>query len=149
MKYRHTFRVHATLAQVADFHTQATSLGAITPPLIPMRLHRAPQCLGEGDEMDFTMWMGPLPLRWTARVEDVSPTGFRDCQVRGPFGQWSHRHIFVPVNKGATEVVDEVTAQLKGHPLWRLVGLAMWLGLPLLFAYRGWRTRQLLEAGPQ
>jgi ligand-binding SRPBCC domain-containing protein len=80
MKYRHTVRVHAMLAQVADFHTQATSLKAITPPLIPMHLHRAPRRLGEGDEMDLTMWMGPLPL---------------------------------------------------------------------LFVYPGWRTRQLLEAGPQ
>jgi hypothetical protein len=51
----------------------------------------------------------------------------------------------VPDDEGTTEVVDEVEAKLKRHPLWGPVGLAMWLGLPLLFAYRGWKTRRLLE----
>jgi hypothetical protein len=32
MKYRHTFQVKAPLAEVAGFHTAATSLKAITPP---------------------------------------------------------------------------------------------------------------------
>ena len=145
MKYRHTFRVRAPLAEVAAFHTAATSLKAITPPLIPMQVHHAPEQMGDGDEMDFTMWMGPLPVRWTARVEDVSLTGFVDRQVHGPFGAWAHRHTFVQVEEGTTQVLDEVEARLKPHALWGLVGLAMWLGLPLLFAYRGWKTRRLLE----
>ena len=145
MKYRHTFRVRAPLADVAGFHTSASSLKAITPPLIPMQLHHAPERMGNGDEMDFTMWMGPLPVRWEARVEDVSLTGFLDRQVRGPFEAWVHRHTFVQLAEGRTEVLDEVEARLKTHALWGLVGLAMWLGLPLLFAYRGWQTRRLLE----
>ena len=145
MKYRHTFQVKAPLADVVGFHTSATSLKAITPPLIPMQLHNAPERMGNGDEMDFTMWMGPLPVRWVARVEDVSPTGFLDRQVRGPFEAWAHQHTFVQLEEGGTEVLDEVEARLKPHLLWGLVGLAMWLGLPLLFAYRGWKTRRLLE----
>jgi hypothetical protein len=75
MKYRHIFQVKAPLAEVSAFYTAASSLKAITPPLIPMQLHHVPEQMGDGDEMDFTMW----------------------------------------------------------------------LGLPLLFAYRGWKTRQLLE----
>jgi ligand-binding SRPBCC domain-containing protein len=145
MKYRHTFRVQAPLPDVAAFHTAATSLKAITPPLIPTQVHHAPEQMGDGDEMDFTMWTGPLPVRWTARVEDVSPTGFLDRQVRGPFEAWAHRHTFESVEEGATEVLDEVEARLKPHLLWGLVGLGIWLGLPLLFAYRGWKTRRLLE----
>jgi len=145
MKYGHTFRVRALLADVAGFHTSASSLKAITPPLIPMHLHHAPQRMGDGDEMAFTMWLGPLPVRWVARVEDVSPAGFLDRQVRGPFEAWAHRHTFVQVEEGTTEVSDEVAARLKPHAVWGWVGLAMWLGLPLLFAYRGWRTRRLLE----
>ncbi len=145
MRYRHTFRVRAPVADVADFHTRATSLSAITPPLIPMRLHYAPERMRDGDEMVFTMWMGPLPVRWVARVDEVSPWGFVDRQVSGPFASWSHRHTFVKVNGDTTEVVDGVAARLKRHVLWGLVGLGMWLGLPLLFAYRGWKTRRLLE----
>jgi ligand-binding SRPBCC domain-containing protein len=145
MKYRHAFQVQAPLADVASFHTAASSLKAITPPLIPMQLHHAPQRLGDGDEMGFTMWMGPLPVRWMARVEDVSPEGFLDRQVRGPFASWAHRHSFIAVDEATTEVVDEVEARLKPHALWGIVGLAMWLGLPLLFGFRAWKTRRLLE----
>ena len=146
MKYRHTFQVRAPLADVVEFHTSASSLKAITPPLIPMQLHHAPEQMDDGDEMGFTMWMGPLPVRWEARVEDVSPAGFLDRQVRGPFGAWAHRHTFAQLGEGESEVLDEVEASLKPHALWGAVGLAMWLGLPLLFAYRGWKTRRLLEA---
>ncbi|MGD8625294.1 MAG: SRPBCC family protein [Anaerolineae bacterium] len=146
MKFRRVFRVRAPREQVADFHTRASSLGAITPPLVPMQLHRAPEQMGEGDEMEFTMWLGPLPVRWVACVEDVSEGGFVDRQLRGPFASWSHRHSFVAVDESTTRVVDEVEARLQRHPLWTLVGLGMWLGLPLLFAYRGWKTRRLLEA---
>jgi ligand-binding SRPBCC domain-containing protein len=147
MKYRHTFEVDAPLAEVADFHTAASSLKAITPPLIPMQLRHAPEQMGDGDEMAFTMWLGPLPVRWEARVEEASPAGFLDRQVRGPFAYWSHRHRFLALDGGRTEVVDEVEARLKPHLLWGAVGLAMWIGLPLLFAYRAWKTRRLLEAG--
>lgn len=145
MKYRHAFQVQAPQAQVAEFHASASSLRAITPPLMPMKLHHAPEQMATGDEMAFTMWLGPLPVRWEARVEDASPAGFLDRQVSGPLASWSHRHRFLVVDEGRTEVVDEVEARLKPHLLWGAVGLAMWLGLPLLFAYRAWKTRRLLE----
>jgi ligand-binding SRPBCC domain-containing protein len=145
MKYTHHFTVHAPIEVVANFHRSASSLKAITPPPLVMHLHAAPLQVGEGDETDFTLWMGPLPVRWVARVEDLTPDGFLDRQVRGPFGKWSHRHHFVPVDAGTTEVHDEVTAELHPQLGWKLVGLGMWLGLPLLFAYRGWRTRKILE----
>lgn len=145
MNYRHTFRLRAPLADVARFHTSASSLKAITPPFMPMQLHHAPPQMGDGDEMDFTMWLGPLPVRWVARVEDVSPAGFLDRQIRGPFASWVHRHRFVAVDETTTDVIDEVEARLKPHLLWGAVGLAMSLGLPLLFGYRGWKSRRLLE----
>jgi ligand-binding SRPBCC domain-containing protein len=95
--------------------------------------------------MEFTVWLGPLPVRWKARVEDVSATGFVDRQVVGPFAAWVHRHTFAQLAGGGTGVLDEVEARLKPQALWGLVGLAIWIGLPLLFAYRGWTTRRLLE----
>ncbi len=145
MRYEHAFRVEAPLTSVVRFHAQATSLKAVTPALIPMHLHDAAEQLDEGDEMDFTMWIGPLPVRWVARVSDVSASGFSDHQVHGPFESWTHRHNFIKVRSGTTEVLDQVEARLKRHLLWGPVGLAMWLGLPLLFAFRGSKTRRLLE----
>ena len=147
MKYQHRFRVRAPLEAVADFHSRSASLAAITPPPVVVRVHRAPEIQREGDEMDFTVWLGPLPVRWLACIENVSATGFTDLQVRGPFNAWIHRHSFVRVDEQTTDVVDEVTVELRAHPLWGPVGLGMWLTLPLLFAYRAWKTKRILERG--
>jgi ligand-binding SRPBCC domain-containing protein len=145
MKYKHTFQVKAPLVEVADFHSRAQSMAAITPPPIVVRMNHVPSVLGEGDRMDFTMWMGPLPIRWLAQIENVSPLGFSDRQLSGPFKTWLHRHSFAEVDENITEVIDEITAELRPQFVWGLVGRLMWLGLPLLFAYRGWKTRRLLE----
>jgi ligand-binding SRPBCC domain-containing protein len=120
-------------------------MGAITPPPVVAQIHQAPTHLQEGDEMDFTLWLGPLPIRWLARIEDVGQHGFVDRQLRGPFQQWRHHHRFVPIDPTTTEVIDEIEAKLQKHPWWGLVGLGMWLNLPILFAYRGWKTKRLLE----
>jgi ligand-binding SRPBCC domain-containing protein len=146
MKFQHRFRVRASLAAVAQFHSQTASLAMLTPPPVIVRIHRAPTIQHTGDEVDFTMWFGPLPVRWLAQIEQVSDTGFVDRQVRGPFRAWVHCHSFAPVDMATTEVIDEVQAELSSHWLWRIVGGCMWLTLPLLFAYRGWRTRHVLES---
>jgi ligand-binding SRPBCC domain-containing protein len=145
MKYEHRFEVNAPLEAVADFHAQSASMAEITPPPVVVRVHRAPARFEEGDEMEFTLWLGLLPVRWLATFENVGPTGFTDRQLRGPFGRWVHRHAYLPVDETTTAVVDNIELALRPHPLWRLVGSGMWLSLPLLFAYRGWKTRRLLE----
>jgi ligand-binding SRPBCC domain-containing protein len=120
-------------------------MAAITPPPIVVRVHAAPPILRSGDRMDFTLWMGPLPLHWIAQFESASNAGFTDRQLRGPFQQWVHCHGFRAIGGDSTEVRDEVNARLRRHVVWGPVGLAMWAGMPLLFAYRGWKTRRLLQ----
>jgi ligand-binding SRPBCC domain-containing protein len=146
MIYNHRFIVQAPLAEVVRFHSHSASMGAITPPPIVVRVHAAPPVLGEGDQMDFTLWLGPLPVRWLAQIEQVTPTSFVDRQVRGPFAKWIHHHTFELIDAKRTAVIDRVEAELSTHWFWRLVGLNMWLGLPLLFAYRAWQTRRRLES---
>lgn len=145
MNYHHRFLVRAPLARVNDFHKSADSLPAITPPPLRVRLHDAPSALGEGDEMDFSLGVGPISMRWVAHIESVSSTGFSDRQVRGPFAAWVHRHSFKALDRHITEVVDEITLQPRSHPLWWLVGMGMWAGLPFLFAYRARQTRKILQ----
>jgi ligand-binding SRPBCC domain-containing protein len=144
MIYRHSFIVPAPVQDVAEFHARSASMGEITPPPVIVKIQRAPECLAEGDEMRFTLWLGPVPVHWLARIEGVSPTGFTDQQVQGPFERWEHRHSFVTVDQNSTRVDDEVTYTIRRHPWWGLVGLGMALGLPALFAYRGWKTKQWL-----
>lgn len=145
MKYRHVFQVKAPLEAVADFHSWADSLAAITPPPAVMRIHHAPERLVEGDELEMTLWLGPLPVGWLVRIEQVSAEGFTDRQLRGPFERWVHRHTFVVLDEATTQVQDEVQLRPRRHILWGPVGWFLALSLPVLFAYRGWRTQQLLE----
>lgn len=147
MRFQHRFVVHAPLEDVRAFHTDTRSMAAITPPPIVVRVHEAPALLGEGDTMRFTLWLGPLPIRWAARFSDVGAEGFTDEQVAGPFALWKHRHAFVPLSGGRTEVRDVVVARLDRNPVNALVGLSMWLGMPVLFAFRARRTKALLGPG--
>lgn len=147
MHYHHRFTVAAPLAAVREFHEHSSSMGAITPPPVIVSVHTAPAVLAEGDQMDFTMWLGPLPIRWLAAIEQVTPISFVDRQIQGPFEKWIHHHTFTPIDEQTTTVIDDVEAQYSRHWFWRLVGMGMWLNLPVLFAFRQWKTRQLLERG--
>ena len=76
----------------------------------------------------------------------LSLTGFVDRQVQGPFQFWELHHTFVSLGAQATLVLDEIRAVQRRHVLWAAVGLGMWLNLPILFAFRAWKTRRLLES---
>jgi ligand-binding SRPBCC domain-containing protein len=145
MKFHHRYRVNAPRAEVISFHRLAASLAAITPPPIRIEVHQAPAELSSGDELDFSLNLGPFHLRWLALIENLSESGFTDRQLQGPFLAWNHRHSFTSFDENVTEVDDLVTARVKRSLGGILLGWVMWLGMPYLFAYRGWKTRSLLE----
>jgi len=145
MRFEHRFTVRASQEAVARFHASAQVLRAITPPPAILRIRHAPEPLGEGDHVIFTMWLGPIPIRWDSLIHDVSVAGFADKQVEGVFGSWVHRHHFVKVDGSTTEVYDVVEATLKQHILHWPLGLLLWLSNPLLFRYRARCTKRLLE----
>ncbi|MEJ2599086.1 MAG: hypothetical protein P8Z00_12180 [Anaerolineales bacterium] len=142
-----TYLVNAPLEQVATFHRQSANMAAITPPPIIVRMHAAPEELLEGDQIAFTLWFGPLAVGWQARIKNVSQNGFEDQQIDGPFQKWTHYHRFNQLDEGLTEVKDEVHLRLDTKLPNLLIGLGMLLGMPVLFAYRSWKTRRLIESG--
>ncbi|HZK65936.1 MAG TPA: hypothetical protein VFD42_00130 [Chloroflexota bacterium] len=147
MRFTHRFTVRASLDVVGQFHRRSASMALITPPPVAIRIRSAPPVLAEGSTMEFALAVGPLTVPWSARIDLLSPEAFVDRQVKGPFRRWVHRHSFRELSPGLTEVEDWVEAAIPLHPLWTPVTLGMWLSLPLLFAYRGWKMRQLLETG--
>ncbi len=142
--FAHEFTVAAPRARVARFHREARSLPAITPPPMLVRIQECPAVLSSGDEMRFTLWLGPFPIRWHAVIEAVSDAGFADRQLSGPFAYWVHRHTFIESGEGLTTVRDEIEYAYRRHLVWGLIGRLFVLGLPVLFFYRAWRTRRLL-----
>lgn len=108
MEFRHSFMVDAPVADVTAFHGDTGVLKQLTPFPIIARIHEF-EPLAEGSRADFTLWFGPLPLRWQAVHRDVSGSGFTDEQVSGPLRSWRHVHRFVPVDSQRTRVEDHIS----------------------------------------
>jgi ligand-binding SRPBCC domain-containing protein len=143
--FRHRFTVNSPLQKVSDFHRASKSMADITPFPVIVKIHQAPDLLEEGSVIDFTMWIGLLPVHWIAKIENIGENSFTDRQIHGPFTEWLHQHKFTEVAEGLTEVEDTVQASSKKHWVWWMIGSIMWLTLPLLFTYRAWKTNHLLQ----
>lgn len=134
--------INTSLEALQRFHADPRALAKLTPPPIVMRLHRDERSSMTQGEIEFTLWFGPLPIRWIARHEPgPSPHSFADQQIKGPLAYWRHEHIFTE-KSGGVELTDRIV--LEHRP-----GIVGWMtrlffdGLPLrmLFAYRHQRTR--------
>ncbi|MDE2748210.1 MAG: hypothetical protein OXI34_04530 [Chloroflexota bacterium] len=139
--------IETTLADIRRFHEDPRALANLTPPPIRMQLHRDERrSLTEG-EIEFTLWFGPLPIRWTARHESgPSPDPVADLQIKGPLAYWRHEHIFREA-AGGVQLTDRITLAHRRGVTGLLTRFAFdGLPLRLLFAYRHWRTRRALQS---
>jgi ligand-binding SRPBCC domain-containing protein len=104
-------RVPATTEAVARFHAAPRIIRRLTPFVVPMSMHRMDP-LAEGSISEFTLWFGPLPIRWTARHVDVdAQSGFTDVQEAGPFRLWRHQHRFESDPRGGSRIVEHIEYQ--------------------------------------
>jgi len=140
-KFEHRFRVTAPLEKVAAFHSKPQALKILTPFPLWTQIYTI-EPLAENSVARFTIWAGPIPLRWEAVHTHVSEKGFTDTQVKGPYKSWTHKHRFVPIDSESTEVIDEVSASYGEGLFWGLITRLMWLGMPVLFAYRAYTTKR-------
>ena len=135
------FTVNAPRALVAAFHHDTRILKKLSPPPMFVQIHSF-EPLADRSLADFTLWFGPIPLRWRARHSNVSESGFTDTQEEGPMAYWQHRHQFESVGPTHTIVREHIQyehpAGLKGLFTRMLFNPA---GLYLLFTYRKLRTR--------
>ncbi len=144
--YAKTSRFDASLDDLLRFHQDPQALAKLTPPPIFAQLLRDERRSITEGEVEFRLWFGPLPLRWTARHEPgPTPESFADVQLRGPMAYWRHEHIFREA-PGGVELTDRVTLAHKPGISGIFTRLAFG-GLPLriLFAFRHWRTRRALQ----
>ena len=144
-QFHHEFQVSAPVERVAEFHRSTQALKSLTPPPLFVKFNHLER-LGEGSKADFTLWFGPLPIRWVAVHSQVDPMeGFTDTQIEGPFQTWIHRHSFEPINDYSTRVIDRIEGQPGSNPFFGLVSRFMWFTLPILFYYRAKQTRRAVE----
>ena len=140
-----SFTVDAPLSAVRDFHRDTSALKRLTPPPTFVRLISI-EPLAEGSVSKFVLWVGPLPLRWTAVHRDVSDRGFTDVQAAGPAAAWAHTHTFTPLSDGRTRIDEHIEyAHKKG--LWGIVTRLLFSkpNLWIMFSYRRFVTRWFLR----
>jgi ligand-binding SRPBCC domain-containing protein len=144
--FTHSFLVNAPLAAVAAFHRDARALKQLSPPPMVVQLHTV-EPLAEGSLAEFTLWLGPLPIRWRAIHSQVEKLrGFTDTQTRGPMRFWKHTHTFAPEGDGRTRVNDRV--EYEHHTGWRGLFTRLVfapLSLRFLFFYRATATRHAVK----
>lgn len=140
--FDYRFTVNAPLAAVRDFHHDTSALKRLTPPPTIVQLHEI-EPLGEGSVSQFTLWVGPLPLRWTAVHRGVSERGFTDVQTSGPALKWEHTHTFTPLSADVTEIQEHIEYEHK-NGFWGIVTRILFArpNLNVMFAFRKWVTRR-------
>lgn len=129
------FEVAGTPDEVMLFHFAPGVLRVLTPPVIRVEsIFMEP--VAEGNVNEFEMYLlGLVPLRWRARLYDVSTAGFTDVQEEGPMESWIHRHSWKRVDSSRTEVVDQIWFEHKKDGLLTRL-LFNSVGLTVLFQYR-------------
>lgn len=145
-EFNASFVVKAPLARVAEFHRHPGALRRLTPPPLFVQFHQV-EPLAEGSVAEFSLWFGPVPVRWRAIHTRVDPLhGFHDSQARGPMASWEHTHTFTAIDESTTRVSDEIIYAHK--PGWRGLLSRLLFAPPMLrimFAYRRWATRRAVE----
>ncbi|MBC8172233.1 MAG: hypothetical protein H7X77_11190 [Anaerolineae bacterium] len=138
--------LNTTLEKLTAFHRDPKALSQLTPPPIFVQLHRDERTSLTEGEVEFTLWFALIPIRWVARHEPGPiPTSFGDRMIKGPMAYWYHEHIF---EQAANGVILHDRLTIAHQPgLQGLLTRLMFDGLPLriLFFYRHWRTRQVVE----
>jgi len=88
--------IDAPVTEVFPFFSKAENLGAITPPDMSFAIETpTPIAMREDQRIDYTIRLGPLPLRWRTRIEVWEPNHrFVDTQELGPYRCWWHEHRF-------------------------------------------------------
>lgn len=147
------FTVDASVDVVSAFHFEPAILKALAPPLMILQVHHF-EPLGEGSISDFTMWMGPVPIRWKAVHSRVSASGFTDTQVTGPMRSWVHTHSFVATGENTTEVHEHIEYEhagglrgLRSRLLFSHIGLLALFTIRKVITRREIRRRMSRGAG--
>ncbi|HYN85175.1 MAG TPA: SRPBCC family protein [Pyrinomonadaceae bacterium] len=151
MKFVKESLIRAAPERVFAFHELPDALARLTPPWERARVVEAASSLSAGSRAVVeTRVLGLFPVTWVAEHTVYDPPRvFEDVQRRGPFKSWRHRHLFIPAERGATLLRDEIEYEPPLGILGRaLAPILVERRLARLFAYRHEVTRAWCEATP-
>lgn len=124
--------------EVFDFFADAGNLERITPPEINFNIVTPlPINVEQGTLIDYTLTLRGIPLKWRTEISVWDPPcRFVDQQLRGPYTQWIHSHIFTETDDGGTLIEDEVRYRLPLEPLGDIAHFLVRSELDRIFDFR-------------
>ena len=108
--------------ELFKFFADAYNLEKITPGLLNFKvITPAPIDMKPGTLIDYKLKVRGVPIKWRTEITGWDPPHkFTDRQLKGPYRQWVHTHMFTEEN-GGTRCDDTVEYAPLGGPLAPLI----------------------------
>ncbi len=129
-----------------SFFADASNLEALTPPELKFHIITPqPITLRQGTLIDYRLKIRGFPVKWQTEISVWDPPhAFVDRQLKGPYKQWIHRHLFVEIDENTTLIEDEVKYRVGYAPFGELAHILVRRELDHIFDYRQTRVADLL-----
>jgi ligand-binding SRPBCC domain-containing protein len=132
-------------ADVFEFFADAGNLEKITPPQLNFHITKQPPNLEQGSLIEYDLSLRGYPIHWRTVISKWDPPyEFIDEQLRGPYKQWIHRHLFAELPNGETSIEDIVHYRLPLEPLGDLFHFLVRAELDRIFDFREKAVRESL-----
>lgn len=136
--------IETPATEVFRWHERPGALDRLLPPWENVRILHRTGGIHNGDRVELSVRLGPIPLHWRLEHRDyIQGHQFRDVQLSGPFAHWEHVHRFEAEGDGICRMVDEIAYELPmGRPGKVMAGDMVRRRLEKLFAFRHQRTAE-------
>jgi uncharacterized protein (TIGR01777 family) len=133
----------APAEEVYAWHARPGAFERLNLPFDPVEVEERSGGLEVGARTVLRVKVGPVTRRWVAEHTACEPGRlFRDEQRSGPFARWVHTHRFEPLDRGVSELIDQVEFELPVGRLGALFGGPFTRAtLDRMFGYRHAVTR--------
>jgi len=111
LQFTKSSNISAPVEALRDWHFRPGAFGRLHPPWEKARVISEPGPLVDGFRAVIEIQAGPIKKRWIADHE-ITPKGFIDRQVSGPFAHWEHHHTFEPIGPKTSRLTDSITFRL-------------------------------------
>lgn len=112
--------IAAPQTELRDWHFRPGAFARLNPPWEPVEHLSGTSTIEEGKEFEFRVGRPPFSMRWRGRYR-ITPDGFEDSQIKGPFKTWKHNHIFKSGDGDSSTLTDHVQFDYPFGPLGKLV----------------------------